>query len=133
MKKIAVALALCGLIAVPAYAIDFDIYVTDDIGGTTTYNVTFNGVQGQNYLLSGEATQGNPQDVDLVVNLTWGEGQMTRRPNDYWYGTSLAGFWGVPGSYHNIITNGGYSYGYSIDVGVPAAGATSVRGDARVK
>jgi len=133
MKKIAAALALCVLIAVPAYSIDFDIYVTDDLGATVTYNVTFNGVAGQNYLLSGEATEGNPQDVDLVVNLTWGEGQMTRRANDYWYGTSLAGFWGLAGSYQNIITNGGYAYGFSIDVGVPPAGATAVRGDARVK
>jgi len=135
MKRITLALALCVLMAVPAYSWKFDAYATSPDMGYLTYGFNPVGIIGQNYVLQGELNGAPSSDAVLYANLVWGEILINNLPNDYYYGSQLIGMWGEPGSfqYNSNPDSTGSSNGWSFNLGTPPPAAARADRIKRIK
>ena len=121
MKKITISMLaaslVCALLMTPA-AFAWDVVLHDDIGFEYRLNKTATTI-GQSAVYKGKVVHGGVEDEDCVAfwNGTWKALTIVGLEDDYYYGITLNGYWGVAGGFVATLTTGAYQTGVSMFMG----------------
>jgi hypothetical protein len=121
MKKITISILaaslICALLMTPA-AFAWEVYLHDDLGFEYRLNKLPNPI-GQNAVYKGQVAHSGVEDQDCVAfwNATWRALTIVGLEDDYYYGITLNGYWGVAGGFIGTLTSGAYATGLNVYFG----------------